>query len=67
MLDGIFIGLTAARAMRQTMLVAFAGYLLIYFLVGQHFSNWGLWGSLTSFMVLRAVVMGLWWRFKGIE
>ena len=60
LIDGVYIGLTAARAMRQTMLLAFAGYLLAYFLVGRHFGNWGLWGSLLLFMVLRAVVQGIW-------
>jgi len=60
LLDGIYIGLTAARAMRQTMLLAFAGYLLAYYLVGQHYANWGLWGSLLAFMVLRAVLQGVW-------
>ncbi|MEL7159431.1 MAG: MATE family efflux transporter [Bacteroidota bacterium] len=63
LLDGIFVGLTAARAMRQTMLLAFAGYLLGYFLVGRHFANWGLWGSLLFFMVLRAAMMGGWATF----
>ena len=58
LLDGIFVGLTAARDMRQTMLYAFGGYLLSYYLVGQYFANWGLWGSLLLFMVLRAVLMG---------
>ena len=58
LLDGIFVGLTAARDMRQTMLYAFVGYLLSYYLVGQYFGNWGLWGSLLLFMVLRAVLMG---------
>lgn len=62
LLDGIYVGLTAARAMRQTMLLAFAGYLLTYYLVGQHYANWGLWGSLLFFMVLRAVTQGLWLR-----
>ena len=62
LLDGIYIGLTAARAMRQTMLLAFAGYLLTYYAVGQHYANWGLWGSLLAFMVLRAMMQGLWLR-----
>lgn len=60
LLDGVYIGLTAAVAMRQTMLLAFAGYLAVYFLVGQHFGNWGLWGSLLMFMVLRAVMQWIW-------
>lgn len=64
LLDGIYVGLTAAHAMRQTMLLAFAGYLLAYWLVGRHFANWGLWGSLLFFMVLRAVMQG-WWLWRG--
>lgn len=59
LLDGIFVGLTKARAMRQTMIISLAGYLLGYYLLGQHYGNWGLWGSLTFFMVLRALTM---WR-----
>jgi len=64
LLDGIYIGLTAAHAMRQTMLLAFAGYLLTYFLIGQHYANWGLWSSLLTFMVLRAG-MQYWWLRTG--
>lgn len=60
--DGIFIGLTASKAMRQTMIIAFAGYLATYYLIGQHYGNWGLWGSLIAFMVYRAVLQWLWWR-----
>jgi MATE family multidrug resistance protein len=62
LMDGIFVGLTTARAMRQTMLLALLGYLVGYYLVGQHFGNWGLWGSLTFFMVLRAGIQAVWWR-----
>jgi MATE family multidrug resistance protein len=64
LIDGIYIGLTAASAMRQTMLIAFAGYLVSYFLVGQHYGNWGLWGSLLMFMVLRAAIQ-YWWMQTG--
>ncbi len=60
LLDGVYIGLTAAAAMRQTMLIAFAGYLLSYLIIGRHYGNWGLWGSLLFFMVLRAVLQGIW-------
>jgi MATE family multidrug resistance protein len=60
--DGILVGLTAARTMRQTMLLALVGYLIAYYAVGQHFGNWGLWGSLLLFMVLRAAMQILWWR-----
>ncbi|MEM9259157.1 MAG: MATE family efflux transporter, partial [Bacteroidota bacterium] len=64
LLDGIYVGLTAAKAMRETMLLAFAGYLIVYYIIGQHFGNWGLWGSLLLFMVLRAA-MQAWWLWRG--
>ena len=67
LMDGIFVGLTAATAMRQTMLLAFAGYLLTYYLVGRHFGNWGLWGSLLLFMVLRAGMQALWWKLGLVD
>ncbi|PPK87224.1 MATE family multidrug resistance protein [Neolewinella xylanilytica] len=67
LMDGIFVGLTASTAMRQTMLLAFAGYLIAYYLVGRHFGNWGLWGSLLLFMVLRAGMQGLWWRLGWVK
>ncbi len=67
LMDGIFVGLTASTAMRQTMLLAFAGYLLAYYLVGRHFGNWGLWGSLLLFMVLRAGMQAVWWRLGWVK
>ena len=62
LLDGIYIGLTAARAMRQTMLIALVGYLASYYGLGVRFGNWGLWAALLLFMVLRAVLQGIWLR-----
>lgn len=60
LLDGVLVGLTASRVMRQTMLLAFAGYLLGYYCCGQYYGNPGLWSSLIFFMVLRAATMGRW-------
>ncbi|MEM6397989.1 MAG: MATE family efflux transporter [Bacteroidota bacterium] len=60
--DGVFVGLTAARALRDTMLLAFAGYLLTYFLWGQYYGNWGLWITLTAFMVYRTIFQFLWMK-----
>ena len=65
--DGIFVGLTAARAMRQTMLMAFAGYLITYWFLGRHYGNWGLWGSLLAFMVYRSLLQGLWLRTDRVK
>lgn len=57
--DGIYIGLTASKAMRNTMLLAFSTFILTYFLVGQSWNNHGLWLSLTAFMVFRGLIQ--WW------
>ncbi|MEL7375399.1 MAG: MATE family efflux transporter, partial [Bacteroidota bacterium] len=65
--DGVFVGLTAAKAMAQTMILAFAGYLLTYYLWGQHQGNLGLWISLTLFMVYRGLLQFLWLRIRKIE
>ncbi|MEM8584630.1 MAG: MATE family efflux transporter [Bacteroidota bacterium] len=65
--DGIFVGLTASRAMAQTMILAFGGYLLTYYLWGQHQGNWGIWITLTLFMVYRGVFQFLWLKSRKIE
>lgn len=62
--DGVYVGLTASRAMRNTMLIAFAAYLLIYYTYGAGNDNHGLWLSLTAFMVFRGMVQW-WWYWRG--
>ena len=62
--DGVYVGITASRAMRNTMLLAFIGYLLLYYLYGDKMGNHGLWLSLTAFMVFRGLVQW-WWYARG--
>ena len=64
--DGIFVGLTAASAMRNTMLIAFVGYLVSYFAFAQGWGNHGLWFSLLLFMVLRGGLQWGWYRFGTV-
>lgn len=65
--DGVFIGLTAAKAMRNSMLLSLAVYLLIYFLLQDTYGNHGLWLALLLFMVARGLFQWvLFWR-KGVE
>ena len=64
--DGVFIGLTASRAMRDTMLLAFLFYVLAYFAFGTRFGNHGLWIALLTFMVARGVVQWLFFWRKGL-
>ena len=60
--DGIYIGLTASRAMRQTMLIAVLIYILSYFLLKNDFGNHGLWAALLIFMVARGLIQWVWYR-----
>ena len=64
-LDGIFIGATHARDLRNSMLISFLGFLLLAVALEHWFSNHGLWCALALFMVLRAMTLGM--RLPGIE
>ena len=58
--DGIYIGATAARAIRNTMLISSVGVFLPTSLVLMHFfSNHGLWIAFLLFMVARGLSMTL--------
>ena len=54
--DGIYIGLTASKAMRNTMLFStFLIFLPSYYLLENHFGNHGLWLSMIFFVLARGV------------
>ncbi|MDP4528199.1 MATE family efflux transporter DinF [Alkalimonas delamerensis] len=57
LLDGIYIGATKARAMRKSMLLSFAGFVLCYALL-QGLDNHALWLALSLFMLLRGLTLG---------
>lgn len=57
LLDGIYIGATKAKAMRNSMLLSFAGFVLCYALL-QRLDNHALWLALLVFMLLRALTLG---------
>lgn len=59
--DGIFIGLTAAKAMRNCMIVAFVIYLLVWYISPA--TNHGLWLALLIFMMARGLLQAsLYWK-----
>jgi MATE family multidrug resistance protein len=62
--DGIFIGLTASVAMRNTMILALVIYLLSHFLLYHQFGNNGLWMALLIFMAARGLFQLIYYRFK---
>lgn len=63
MWDGIYIGATATRAMRNSMLLATFGLFLPVFFVGRELLSWGenhvLWLALTLFMLARGALLTL--------
>jgi MATE family multidrug resistance protein len=64
-LDGIFIGATHARDLRDSMLISFLGFLGLAVVLEHWFGNHGLWCALALFMVLRGITLGM--RLPGIE
>ncbi|NQZ07102.1 MAG: MATE family efflux transporter [Algicola sp.] len=61
--DGIFIGLTRAKDMRDsTFFATFVGFFLVWWLT-QDWGNHALWLAMLSFMLFRGVTLGLRFRF----
>ncbi|MCO6176639.1 MATE family efflux transporter [Ciceribacter sp. RN22] len=56
-MDGVYIGATWSREMRNMMLLAFAGYCLSLALFVPLFGNHGLWLSLNLFLALRGLLL----------
>lgn len=54
--DGLFVGATRAREMRDCMLLAAAGFVVLAWLLAP-WHNHGLWSAFLGFMALRAAVM----------
>ncbi len=65
MLDGIFIGATRSRDMRNMMLLSLLVYLAALALLVPTFGNHGLWAALLISFIARAVTLG--WRYPKLE
>jgi multidrug resistance protein, MATE family len=65
LLDGVFIGATRAQELRDSMIIALAGYLLLAMVLTARFGNHGLWCAMLGFMGLRAITLAL--RLPGIQ
>ena len=64
-LDGIFIGATLTRDMRQAMILAVGIYMLALAALVPLFGNHGLWAALMVLNAARGVIMAA--RYKGVE
>nr|WP_299243592.1 MATE family efflux transporter [uncultured Halomonas sp.] len=61
LLDGVFIGATATREMRNSIFVGLAVYLPLWWLtqnIGAGMGNHGLWLAFTTFMLVRSLTLG---------
>lgn len=57
LLDGVFIGATRSRAMRNAMVVSVLLFLAVCWILVPAFGNHGLWAAFTVFMILRALTL----------
>ncbi|MDA8637440.1 MATE family efflux transporter [Rhodospirillales bacterium] len=64
-LDGIFIGCTWSKQMRDSMFLSLAVFLITVAVLHNYFGNHGLWASFAIFMVARAITMA--WLFKDLR
>jgi MATE family multidrug resistance protein len=56
-LDGIFIGASQTKEIRNAMIVSVLSFIGISIYLTSHFGNHGLWVSLLFFMILRALTL----------
>ncbi len=58
-LDGIFIGATQTKEMRNSMIISVVIYVILSTFLTQKLHNYGIWFSLLIFMILRASTLHL--------
>lgn len=58
-LDGIFIGATRTRAMRNGMVISMASFILGVWLLVPMWGNHGLWAAFYIYMIMRAVTLAV--------
>jgi MATE family multidrug resistance protein len=64
--DGVYIGLTASAAMRDSMAIALAIFLGSYYLILDKYDNHGLWFALVVFLAARGLLQWGWYLNKGL-
>ena len=61
-LDGIFLGATQTKEIRNAMIISVASFILISIYLTKIFDNHGLWLSLLIFMVLRSITLNFYFN-----
>lgn len=65
MLDGVFIGATRTRDMRNMMVLSFSAFVAGVAVLVPAFGNHGLWGAMLLFLGVRAITLAL--RYPALE
>lgn len=65
LLDGVFIGATRAKDMRNMMLISVGVYLISLWLLLEPFGNHGLWASLLILFLARGATLA--WKYPALE
>ncbi|GLQ34955.1 MATE family efflux transporter [Amylibacter marinus] len=65
MMDGVFIGATRTREMRDMMCISFCGFLISLWITIPMWGNHGLWFSINILFILRGIT--LLWCYPNIE
>ncbi len=63
--DGIFIGATRARELRDSMVISFVGFMGLAIALQRVLGNHGLWCAFCAWMVIRGITLAM--RLKNIE
>jgi MATE family multidrug resistance protein len=65
--DGVFVGLVAGKAMRNSMILSFALYLIAYYACNPYVEYHAIWIALSVFLISRAAFQFLLYRMQGNE
>jgi MATE family multidrug resistance protein len=65
MLDGVFIGATRTKDMRNMMLISVVVYVISLWALLEPLGNHGLWASLLIFFIARGVTLA--WKYPALE
>tara|TARA_X000000368_G_scaffold404303_1_gene380179 strand:+ start:2965 stop:4290 length:1326 start_codon:yes stop_codon:yes gene_type:complete len=61
-LDGIFIGASKTKEMRNAMIISVATFIVLSIYLTRYFGNHGLWCSLLIFMILRSLTLNFYFK-----
>jgi len=60
--DGIFIGATASRQMRNSMFMAAGSFFILYYLLNSYLGNNALWLSFITYLAMRGIVQAFMYK-----